>query len=52
MAIPERRSRGAYSVLTLCRKGAGALRLIVGASAAVLGFEREKKKVGAPGEAD
>jgi hypothetical protein len=39
-------------VLTLCRKGARALRLVVGASAAVFGFEREKKKVSAAGEAD
>jgi hypothetical protein len=41
-----------YSVLPLCRKGARALRLLVGAAAAVFGFEREKKKVSAPGEAD
>jgi hypothetical protein len=39
-------------VLTLYREGAGALRLLVSTSAAVLGFEREKKKVGAPGGAD
>jgi hypothetical protein len=31
------------SVLTLCRKAAGALRLLVGTSATVLGFAREKK---------
>lgn len=33
-------------MLTLCRKGAGALRLIVGTAAGVLGFEREKKRSG------